>query len=103
MFFHSIALLAAASLAQASVVPPRQVNGGSDCTDPPLRVEWRELPPAQRKGYIDAVLCLKTKPSRIGLTTLFDDFPHVHFQLAKSSKPALYTADGTADIGPASS
>lgn len=90
MLFKSITLLAAASLSQAVVLPARQVSDGSKCIDPPQRIEWRKLEPAQQKGYIDAVLCLKTKPSRIGLKSLFDDFPHIHFQLAGSSKPAIY-------------
>ncbi|KAJ5058020.1 hypothetical protein J3E72DRAFT_441488 [Bipolaris maydis] len=84
MLFKSITLLAAASLSQAVVLPARQVSDGSKCIDPPQRIEWRKLEPAQQKGYIDAVLCLKTKPSRIGLKSLFDDFPHIHFQLAGS-------------------
>jgi hypothetical protein len=89
MLFNSVALLAAASLSQAVILPERQVSNGSKCIDPPQRIEWRKLEPAQQKSYIDAVLCLKTKPSRIGLKSLFDDFPHVHFRLAGSSKPAI--------------
>ncbi|KAJ4987077.1 monooxygenase [Stagonosporopsis vannaccii] len=84
MLVNSIALLAAATLIQAGVLPPRQTSGDGNCSDPPQRIEWRKLQPAQQKSYIDAVLCLKTKPSRIGLRSLFDDFPHVHFQLASS-------------------
>ncbi|CAK1367117.1 hypothetical protein CB0940_10441 [Cercospora beticola] len=37
------------------------------CTSPELRKEWRQLNAKERKAYTDAVLCLKTKPSRIGL------------------------------------
>lgn len=90
MLFNNVTLLAAASLTQAVVLPARQVSNGSKCIDPPQRIEWRKLESAQQKSYIDAVLCLKTKPSRIGLKSLFDDFPHVHFQLASSSKLAIY-------------
>ncbi|KAF5609119.1 Tyrosinase [Fusarium pseudoanthophilum] len=56
----------------------------SKCESPTKRVEWRELDDAARKQYTDAVLCLTTKPSRLGLnTTLYDDFPHVHAHLDK--------------------
>ncbi|KAH6711904.1 hypothetical protein BKA61DRAFT_677100 [Leptodontidium sp. MPI-SDFR-AT-0119] len=49
------------------------------CVDPVTRVEWRDLEPEVQQTYINAVLCLKTKPSRIGLnTSLYDDFPYVH-------------------------
>ncbi|KAH6625208.1 hypothetical protein C7974DRAFT_376759 [Boeremia exigua] len=84
MIIPTIAILGTISLAQASVIPKRQPETGSHCTEPPQRIEWRQLEPAQQKEYIDAVLCLKTKPSRIGLKSLYDDFPHVHFQLAGS-------------------
>ncbi|EMT74076.1 Tyrosinase [Fusarium odoratissimum] len=46
------------------------------CENPTKRVEWREFDDAARQQYTDAVLCLSTKPSRLGLnTTLYDDFP----------------------------
>ncbi|KAI9376528.1 hypothetical protein BJX61DRAFT_538767 [Aspergillus egyptiacus] len=49
------------------------------CANPVTRVEWRELDPDVQQSYLDAVLCLKSKPSRIGLeTSLYDDFPYVH-------------------------
>lgn len=52
------------------------------CTNPPKKVEWRKLGAANQKNYLDSVLCLKTKPSRMGLkTSLYDDFPHIHFEL----------------------
>ncbi|KAG4254495.1 hypothetical protein FPRO04_09676 [Fusarium proliferatum] len=52
------------------------------CSNPVKRIEWRELDATDQQGYIDAVLCLKTKPSRMGLSSsLYDDFPHLHFQL----------------------
>lgn len=64
----------------APVVP--DILGNKGCTVPPKRVEWRELGAANQKSYIDSVLCLKTKPSRIGLeSSLYDDFPYVHFKL----------------------
>ncbi|KAK1656697.1 hypothetical protein BDP55DRAFT_624850 [Colletotrichum godetiae] len=49
------------------------------CIEPATRVEWRDLEPELQQSYIDAVLCLKTKPSRLGFnTSLYDDFPYVH-------------------------
>lgn len=57
------------------------------CSNPAKRIEWRELDATDQQGYIDAVLCLKTKPSRMGLnSSLYDDFPHLHFQLNSWSK-----------------
>jgi tyrosinase len=51
------------------------------------RVEWRQLSSVDQQQYIDSVLCLKTKPSRIGLnSSLYDDFTFVHFTLNKQSK-----------------
>ncbi|KAJ4253856.1 hypothetical protein NW762_010251 [Fusarium torreyae] len=51
------------------------------CKNPVKRVEWRELKDADKQSYINAVKCLKTKPSRLGLkTSLYDDFAYVHFQ-----------------------
>ncbi|EMD64592.1 hypothetical protein COCSADRAFT_355670 [Bipolaris sorokiniana ND90Pr] len=84
MLFNSIVLFAAASLTHAVVLPAPQVSDRSKCIDSPQRIEWRKLEPAKQKSHIDAVLCLKTKPSRISLKSLFDDFPHVHFQVASS-------------------
>lgn len=80
-----ILFAAAAAFTRSQAVPV--AGSEQECADPPARIEWRELDPANQKGYIDAVLCLKTKPSRIGLDTpLYDDFPHVHFTLAQVSK-----------------
>lgn len=80
-----ILITAVAAFAQVRALP---VTGSEqECADPPARIEWRELDPVDQKGYIDAVLCLKTKPSRIGLDTpLYDDFAYVHFTLAQVSK-----------------
>ncbi|KXJ87917.1 hypothetical protein Micbo1qcDRAFT_178566 [Microdochium bolleyi] len=69
--------------ASAAVLPTVSVNSAA-CVSPTKRVEWRELSAADQEGYIAAVKCLTTKPSRIGLekSTLYDDFPYVHFQLS---------------------
>ncbi|KAH7252774.1 hypothetical protein BKA59DRAFT_492592 [Fusarium tricinctum] len=54
------------------------------CENAPKRIEWRQLDQSARPQYVDAVLCLGTKPSRIGLnSTLYDDFPYVHSKLDK--------------------
>jgi tyrosinase len=76
-------LVFAAALTPALAAPaPTQQK----CTNPQKRPEWRELSEAGQQSYIDAVLCLKTKPSRLGLdTTLYDDFPYVHFNLSLDS------------------
>jgi tyrosinase len=69
----------------------------SKCEIPTKRVEWRELDDAARQQYTDAVLCLSTKPSRLGLnTTLYDDFPYVHAHLDKQSTLKSPVRDGKA-------
>ncbi|KAL4732707.1 hypothetical protein ACLX1H_001726 [Fusarium chlamydosporum] len=81
----SIALTLASAIAPALAVPASApaTKPEKGCTNPPKRVEWRELGAANQKSYLDAVLCMKTKPSRIGLkkSTLYDDFGYVHFKL----------------------
>ncbi|TIC90617.1 Tyrosinase ustQ [Colletotrichum higginsianum] len=57
------------------------------CQNPAVRQEWRLLPKETQQSYVDAVKCLKTKPSRIGrnlTTTLYDDFPYIHAHLDTS-------------------
>ncbi|KAG8670411.1 hypothetical protein FPOAC2_09773 [Fusarium poae] len=74
MRFFSFTLPA---LAAAAAVP-------KSCENPTKRVEWRQLDQSTRQQYIDAVLCLATIPSRLGLnSTLYNDFPHVHSHLDK--------------------
>lgn len=49
------------------------------CTNPVIRREWRDLSDVEKSEYIDAVQCLRSLPSRLGLNqTLYDDFPYVH-------------------------
>lgn len=51
----------------------------SRCINPPARQEWRSLSQSEKNNYISAVLCLKTKPSRVRSGgTLYDDFPFQH-------------------------
>ncbi|KAM0547275.1 hypothetical protein ACHAPJ_010410 [Fusarium lateritium] len=67
------------SFAAAAATPYK--NPSPTCKSPVKRVEWRELKDTDKQSYINAVKCLKTKPSRLGLkTSLYDDFAYVHFQ-----------------------
>lgn len=53
----------------------------SACTSPTERVEWIALTRREQISYIDAVKCLKTKPSVTGIRNsrdLYDDFAAVH-------------------------
>ena len=78
-------LLAGLHLGFVAALPA--LKSEQSCTEPTKRVEWRELPSSQQQSYIDAVLCLKTKPSRIGLnTSLYDDFAFVHARYNQESK-----------------
>ena len=55
------------------------------CTDPVVRQEWRGLSEAERRDYIEAVQCLRSSPSRLGLNqSLYDDFPYVHSRNGES-------------------
>ncbi|KAG5761764.1 hypothetical protein H9Q72_010133 [Fusarium xylarioides] len=67
MKFTSILALAGA------ITPGIAAPAKSDktCSNPTKRIEWRELDAADQQAYIDAVLCLKTKPSRMGLKSSF--------------------------------
>ncbi|EJD52853.1 Di-copper centre-containing protein [Auricularia subglabra TFB-10046 SS5] len=47
------------------------------------RKEWGDLPPADRKAYTDAVLCLQSQPSQLShslynTTSRYEDFTAVH-------------------------
>ena len=49
------------------------------CRVPALRREWRSLSIEDKSDYIDAVKCLRQRPSALGLNhTLFDDFAWIH-------------------------
>jgi hypothetical protein len=77
-------LLLSASLSTAATI--RRQTDNTTCTNPVKRVEWRTLGAEVQKQYVDAVLCLKTKPSGIGLdSSRYDDFPYVHTKLDTSS------------------
>lgn len=58
-------------------------TGHADCTDDniTIRREWGALSRDERLAYIDAVKCLKTKPSNgqaPGAQNHFDDFTAIH-------------------------
>ncbi|RPA82145.1 Di-copper centre-containing protein [Ascobolus immersus RN42] len=104
MLFQNIFLISLLSFASSSPTPqkpgtwqpildeePSYVNP-SDCTNPPLRKEWRQLTIPERKDYTRAVVCLyNMKPTRlanlIGVDTEYSTFtanhktqtPWVHF------------------------
>jgi tyrosinase len=79
-----ISLILSAGFCTAATISRQADN---TCSNPAQRVEWRTISAEIRKQYIDAVLCLKTKPSGIGLdTSRYDDFPYVHTKLDKSSE-----------------
>jgi hypothetical protein len=49
------------------------------CSDPPARLEWRQLRPHEKREYISAVKCLQSTQSEWHLNdTLYDDFPRLH-------------------------
>ena len=54
------------------------------CPDPSSRREWRSLSRSEKHHYIEAIQCLRTAPSRLGLNqTLYDDFPWVHSRVGQ--------------------
>lgn len=54
------------------------------CENPVVRHEWRSLSKKEKGAYLQAVLCLRTIPSRLGLNqTLYDDFPYLHTRTAE--------------------
>ncbi|KAF6230923.1 hypothetical protein HO173_010831 [Letharia columbiana] len=56
------------------------------CTNPIIRREWRDLSDAEKNDYIEAVQCLRSSPSKLGLNqTLYDDFPYVHSRNGEAS------------------
>ncbi|KAF7561298.1 hypothetical protein G7046_g2846 [Stylonectria norvegica] len=66
----------------AAVVPDVS-NSKPACSKPNVRKEWRTLKPKEKKAYIDAVKCLKGKPSTTGglyagAKSRFDDFQGTH-------------------------
>jgi len=55
------------------------------CTSPKKRKNWADATDTEKQAYIDAVLCLATKPSRLDVPThssLYDDFGYVYAKLS---------------------
>jgi len=80
MKFLQITALISAALALPSELTPRQT-----CSSPKLRKSWAKATNAEKQSYINAVLCLATKPSRLKVAThktLYDDFGYAHAVLS---------------------
>jgi tyrosinase len=82
-------LLQLATMATAALALPVEESLGprqtTACSSPKLRKDWAAATDAEKQSYIDAVLCLATKPSRLNVsthTTLYDDFGYVHAHLS---------------------
>ncbi|KAK0657809.1 hypothetical protein B0T16DRAFT_386283 [Cercophora newfieldiana] len=59
------------------------------CTSPQPRKSWAQATSAEKQSYLNAVLCLATKPSKLSVpthSTLYDDFGYVHAQLSNPQK-----------------
>lgn len=88
---HLLLVISSVSLALTNPIGTHGVAERGRCDAPVQRIEWRDMTVSDQKGYIEAVLCLKSKPSRIGLnTTLYDDFAYVHFKYASWSKKEVF-------------
>lgn len=80
------AILIGAALQTAAGLPSPEPLAARACTTPKLRREWSKATQAERTSYINAVKCLTTKPSKIGLDhRLYDDFVFVHATLFNQS------------------
>ncbi|KAK4446660.1 hypothetical protein QBC34DRAFT_356297 [Podospora aff. communis PSN243] len=78
-----------ASLATATLALPLDegiaAHQTTSCTSPKVRKSWAAATDAEKRSYIDAVLCLPTKPSRLNIAThdnLYDDFGYIHAKLS---------------------
>ncbi|CAH0055222.1 unnamed protein product [Clonostachys solani] len=73
-FLCSVSLLGLASIGLVNA---------SNCKEPLVRKEWRTLNNQEKRSYISAVQCLKTKPAQLqsrysGSRSRFDDFQAEH-------------------------
>ena len=63
----------------------QRLKSPKSCDQPALRKEWRSLERTEKLNYIEAVLCLKSTPSQLGLNhSLYDDFPWVHMHFGET-------------------
>jgi len=80
-------LLHLATLATAALALPSDIltaRQKKTCTSPKLRKDWAKATSAEKRSYIDAVLCLATKPTKLRISThktLYDDFGYIHAKL----------------------
>ncbi|KAK3356861.1 monooxygenase [Lasiosphaeria hispida] len=78
---HLTTLAAAALALPSDSLGPRQKT----CTSPKVRKSWAKATNPEKRSYINAALCLATKPSRLRVpthSTLYDDFGYIHAQLS---------------------
>ncbi|KAK4444129.1 hypothetical protein QBC34DRAFT_309592 [Podospora aff. communis PSN243] len=74
-----VAALLAAGVALA--MPVEEKRQDATCTNPIVRKAWHTLTDPEKKAYLDAELCLMSKPSVLNLRgskTRFDDFQVAH-------------------------
>ncbi|KAK4455207.1 monooxygenase [Podospora aff. communis PSN243] len=79
-------LLQLTTLAGAVLAVPADLSSRQTCSSPKLRKSWSKATAAEKTAYINAALCLVTKPSRLKVkdhSTLYDDFSYVHARLTK--------------------
>lgn len=68
----------------------QEFNTQSACLSPNTRHSWRSLSSEEKTDFIDAILCLSTKPSfLVANTSIYDDFTRIHAMTGKACKPGL--------------
>jgi len=84
-FFFSVVVIVVI-LNQDSTTPSVN-NAPIECQTPAVRQEWRALSKAEQIEYLEAVNCLRTLDSRIGMNhSRYDDFPFIHSRIGNYSK-----------------
>ncbi|KAI5778768.1 hypothetical protein EDC01DRAFT_673260 [Geopyxis carbonaria] len=84
-----VALLSLSLSTLSSAIPAPAPSSAATCKRPAVRKEWRTLKTAEKKNYIDAVLCLHATPGvntdvypGLARTTRFEDFLYLHKTVA---------------------
>jgi hypothetical protein len=76
-----IGFFASLTINSRHVRPQNNSDPQITCHSPATRREWRSLSDNEKGQYIRAVVCLSTKPSRLGTNnSLYDDFALVHHE-----------------------
>ncbi|CAE6443473.1 unnamed protein product [Rhizoctonia solani] len=86
LYIFGLVTVSASSGHRSSKRQEPVVNGTSNCSNPAIRKEWRDVDRATQQNYISAVKCLRTKPARVNIypgATLYDDFTTVHMSLSE--------------------